>query len=106
MGSRSPSSCASERSRPPESASTLDTMPAGRPRRVGGEPSPGWRSSSSPPGRPARSALRVLYIDSRALLKLLCQQPEREAVRDPAADEDIGVDSSATPRETDVRLTA
>src|SRR2546428_9391726 len=106
MGSRSPSSCASERSRRPASASIPDGMPGGRPRRVGGEPSGGWRSSSSPTARPARSALRVVYIDSSALLKLLWQEPESDAVRDHVASEDLVIVSSLAELETHVQVTA
>jgi len=48
----------------------------------------------------------VLYIDSSALLKLLWQEPESEAVRDHVASEDIVIVSSLTELETHVQLTA
>ena len=42
----------------------------------------------------------MLYIDSSALLKLLWQEPESEAVRDHVASEDIVIVSSLTELET------
>jgi len=48
----------------------------------------------------------VLYIDSSALLKLLWQEPESEAVRDDVAREDLVIVSSLTELETHVQLTA
>jgi predicted nucleic acid-binding protein len=48
----------------------------------------------------------VLYIDSSALLKLLWQEPESEAVRDHVASEDLVIVSSLAELETDVQLTA
>ena len=48
----------------------------------------------------------MLYIDSSALLKLLWQEPESEAVRDHVASEDIVIVSSLTELETHVQLTA
>jgi len=48
----------------------------------------------------------VLYIDSSALLKLLWQEPESEAVRDHVASEDLVIVSSLTELETHVQLTA
>ncbi len=48
----------------------------------------------------------MLYIDSSALLKLLWQEPESEAVRDDVAREDLVIVSSLTELETHVQLTA
>jgi uncharacterized protein with PIN domain len=48
----------------------------------------------------------VLYIDSSALLKLLWQEPESEAVRDHVASEDHVIVSSLAEPETHVQLTA
>jgi uncharacterized protein with PIN domain len=48
----------------------------------------------------------VLYIDSSALLKLLWQEPESDAVRAHVASEDVVIVSSLVELETHVQLTA
>jgi len=48
----------------------------------------------------------VVYIDSSALLKLLWQEPESDAVRDHVASEDLVIVSSLAELETHVQVTA
>jgi len=48
----------------------------------------------------------VLYLDSSALLKLLWQEPESDAVRDHVASEDLVIVSSLAELETHVQLSA
>ena len=48
----------------------------------------------------------MLYLDSSALLKLLWQEPESDAVRDHVASEDLVIVSSLAELETHVQLSA
>ncbi len=48
----------------------------------------------------------MVYIDSSALLKLLWQEPESDAVRDHVASEDLVIVSSLAELETHVQVTA
>ena len=52
-----------------------------------------------------KSAVRVIYIDSSALLKLFWQEPESDAVRDHVAREDVVIVSTLTELEATRLLT-
>ena len=50
--------------------------------------------------------VRVIYIDSSALLKLFWREPESDAVRDHVAREEVVIVSTLTELETGSQLTA